>query len=357
MMIIEHSSLNFDVLHSRRESYSKKESLEFWVGERQLTNTARPPMQITDRTRQVAAGKNQQKAAADTEKVANKVKEQVRSGDHELDIIIMLMKATYGIDFEISDFERLEENIQEIRKNGQERKEAVERAENREQDPGWGLIYQKEETYSESEMTRVSIGGNVMTKDGKEISVNLLLEMSRSYERTVSVDFRAGNAQPKDPLMISFNGQAADLQNARFTFDLDADGTSDAMPYPKAGRGYLVLDKNGNGAVDNGKELFGPQTGNGYRELAGYDHDNNGWIDEADPVYSKLGVWSPSRQKLQEIASLKEKNIGAIHLEHAPTPFEIKDASNEPIANVRSTGMFLKESGGAGVVQQLDLFV
>lgn len=42
----------------------------------------------------------------------------------------------------------------------------------------------------------------------------------------------------------------------------------------------LSLDQNGNGEIDNGTELFGTKSGDGFADLARYDLDYNGWIDE-----------------------------------------------------------------------------
>ena len=57
---------------------------------------------------------------------------------------------------------------------------------------------------------------------------------------------------------------------------------------------FLCLDKNGNGLIDNGSELFGDQYGaqTGFDELAKYDSNKDGIVNESDEVYSKLLLWS-----------------------------------------------------------------
>ena len=52
-----------------------------------------------------------------------------------------------------------------------------------------------------------------------------------------------------------------------------------------SGSGFLALDKNGNGKIDDGSELFGTKSGDGFADLAEYDSDGNGWIDEKGRVY------------------------------------------------------------------------
>ena len=57
-----------------------------------------------------------------------------------------------------------------------------------------------------------------------------------------------------------------------------------------SGSGLLALDKNGDGIINNGTELFGPNTQDGFSELSKYDSDGNGWIDENDSVYDNLRI-------------------------------------------------------------------
>jgi hypothetical protein len=88
-----------------------------------------------------------------------------------------------------------------------------------------------------------------------------------------------------------------------------------------------------------------------------YDDDKNGWIDEADAVYSKLQVWSRSGTT-DERTSLKDRNVGAISLGQQATPFELKNAANQLQGAVRASGIYVKEDGsGVGAVHQIDLAV
>uniref|UniRef100_A0A7S3GSM0 Uncharacterized protein n=1 Tax=Spumella elongata TaxID=89044 RepID=A0A7S3GSM0_9STRA len=122
-------------------------------------------------------------------------------------------------------------------------------------------------------------------------------------------------------------------------------------------RGYLALDTNQNARIDNGLELFGPGTGNGFAELAQHDSDHNGWIDEADPVYQQLRVWTPSADGTGRLQTLAELGVGAIHTTSVATPFALRTADNGSLGAVRSTSAYLRENGGAGTVQQIDLSV
>ena len=222
------------------------------------------------------------------------------------------------------------------------------------QPEGWGLKYDSVETHTETEQTTFDAQG-VVTAGGKEYNFSASLIMDRSYSTSESVDIRAGDAL-KDPLVINLGQGPAVLSGQKMSFDIDTDGAAENVSTLGSGSGFLSLDKNGNGVVDNGSELFGPITGNGFAELASYDEDGNGWIDEGDSVYSRLGIWTQNGDS-QTVQSLKELKIGAIYTGSAGTPFEIKNNQNETEAAIRQTGVYLREDGSAGTAQQVDLAV
>jgi hypothetical protein len=128
------------------------------------------------------------------------------------------------------------------------------------------------------------------------------------------------------------------------------------MPFLASGSGFLVIDNNGNGVVDNGSELFGPATGNGFQELSAYDEDNNGWIDEGDSAYARMGVWRRVGEQ-DVVQSLSELDIGAIYAGNVTTPFEITDSGNNTLGLVRQTGLYVRNDLTVGTVQKLDIVV
>ena len=119
----------------------------------------------------------------------------------------------------------------------------------------------------------------------------------------------------------------------------------------------MVLDRNGDGKINNGSELFGAQSGNGFAELSALDSDHNGWIDENDNAYSQLRVWTKDSAGKVQLSTLKQADVGAINLASVATPFDLKTADNDLQGQIRASGIYLKESGGAGSVQQVDLTV
>ena len=194
-------------------------------------------------------------------------------------------------------------------------------------------------------------------------SYEMILDISFSkefYEKT-STRLVIGDEKFIDPLVVNFGEDINPFDNIsslKFAFDLNSDGKDELIPYLKAGAGYLVLDKNLNGKIDSGKELFGPQTGDGFKELAKYDGDKNGFIDEADEVFSKLKIWSFDEAGNSSLISLLDSNIGAIYLSDVQSGFKYKDAINSTLAQQQSNGVFIKEDGsGLGVVNSINIVV
>lgn len=222
---------------------------------------------------------------------------------------------------------------------------------------GLGIEYQRHEVRSETEQSAFQAAGTIRTADGKEISFQLDLTMRRSFRQEVNLSLTAGDARQKDPLVINFGGTAAQLQSRRFLFDITGNGEREQVPLLGSGSGFLALDLNGNGRIDSGKELFGTASGNGFADLAAHDGDGNGWIDENDPVFGKLRVWAPDGEGAGTLASLQQKNVGALFLGSRATPFELRDGNNQSLGSVRASGIHLSEDGVAGTLQQIDLSV
>lgn len=225
---------------------------------------------------------------------------------------------------------------------------------------GWGMEYDAYRLHEEFEQTSFSASGTIRTADGQEFRFTLDLQMTRYYREESSVSIRVGDAVRKDPLVINFGGTAAQLAShasQRFLFDLDGDGEAELLPLFASGSGYLALDLDANGRIDSGRELFGPQTGKGFQELARHDDDGNGWIDENDAVFDRLSVWTPAAEGPGSLRSLASLGIGALGLAHAGTPFALRGAGNADLGLVKNTGLYLTEQGQAGSIQEIDLTV
>ena len=216
------------------------------------------------------------------------------------------------------------------------------------------VTYVEESTFSETEETSFCAAGKVVCKDGREIDFSMEVGMSRSFESACRKEFET--LQAIDPLVINLDCNVADVSDQKFYFDLDADGIEDEISMLRAGSGFLALDRNEDGKIGDGSELFGTKSGNGFADLAAYDEDGNGWIDEADEIFDKLKIWCFNADGEGELYTLKQKGVGAIALMNAGTQFSLFNAGNSAEnAYVRRTGMFLYENGGVGSLQQVDM--
>lgn len=218
----------------------------------------------------------------------------------------------------------------------------------------YGGQYTSEYYYSEHETTNFTTQGVVKTSDGRQISFNVDLTLSRTFTEYASEKIDFGAPRMVDPLVINLDVPSADVRDQKFMFDLDADGHAEAISRLGAGSGFLALDKNADGRINDGSELFGARSGNGFADLANYDKDGNGWIDEADEIFDQLMIWTKDENGKDQLIGLGQAGVGAIYLGSKDTQFSLNNAHNETNAMVRKTGMFLYENGMTGTLQQLD---
>ena len=368
-MKIEQYRVSMASEHTYARQVSRTETLHAWVGdqrpdfESQGNNANSMPgstkVAISEAARQAVAAAVQQEGAVTKQYGAGQVEgasavNDESLNDPKLDLLIRIVEALTGKKVKIldaNDFGKLTDVNQDLQKTG------VTPESNQNPAQGWGVEYDYHEEIHESEQTSFTARGEILTADGKRLQFDLTLHMSREFRQESSISFQAGDAVRKDPLVINFGGHAAELSDQKFDFDIDGDGEADNISFVGATSGFLALDLNGNGTIDDGNELFGARTGNGFAELAAYDHDGNGWIDENDSVFAELRIWTKDSDGTDQLSTLAERNIGAIYLGQVATPFDLKDGQNRQHGQVLSSSVYLSEDGGAGTIQQLDLFV
>lgn len=216
--------------------------------------------------------------------------------------------------------------------------------------------YQMTRFHSEEECTTFSTQGTVKTADGRELSFNLEVGMSRSFQEYYEENYVSSITTFRDPLVINLDSNIAKVSDQKFFFDLDCDGTKEEISSLQSGSGFLALDLNGDGEINDGSELFGTKSGDGFRDLSRYDADGNGWIDEADPIWEKLLIWTKDEDGKDKLYHLSDLGVGAIGLSRVGTQFSLNSAkTNETNAMIRNTGIFLYENGTVSTIQHVDM--
>ncbi|NCD11643.1 MAG: hypothetical protein EOL93_03760 [Epsilonproteobacteria bacterium] len=206
----------------------------------------------------------------------------------------------------------------------------------------------------EAESLLLKAQGEVTTQEGKSIALSLQTELSR-YD-SYRVEIRQSLTQMVDPLVINLQGGLVDVdKEKKFQFDLNSDGISDEISLLAQGSGFLALDRNENGLIDDGSELFGTQSGDGFLDLSAYDEDANGWIDANDEIFSKLKIWQKGALE-DKLISLSEAKVGALLLESVESAFSYKN--DETLnAQLKQSSVVLFEDGKTGWMSHLDFSI
>ena len=212
-----------------------------------------------------------------------------------------------------------------------------------------------QETQYESEQMNFNSSGIVKTADGREINFSLDMMMSREYMAENKVSLEASGTGEASTI-VDFAGPASALTDTKFGFGIEPEEPGDSQSYLALGSGILTLDLNNDGQIDSMNEMVGT-TGNGFAELAAYDLDSNGWIDENDTVYDKLQILSKGSAGTDVLSGLKDSNIGAINLGSVDSPYSLKNDQNVTVGQIEKSGIYLAEDGTAGQVQQLSMIV
>ncbi|NIA14739.1 MAG: hypothetical protein GWP08_11720 [Nitrospiraceae bacterium] len=176
------------------------------------------------------------------------------------------------------------------------------------------------------------------------------IQMEFSFEFSAEITIEGAAVKEADPVMFDLDGDGFELSNYRngAKFDLLGNGSKVQTAFVTGGDAFLALDRNGNGIIDNGKELFGEQHGaaNGFAELAKLDDNGDGVINAKDASFDKLVLFRDNgngKTDPGELLSLKDAGIAEIRLGYKNVSQTA--AGGNRIAQISS---FLRTDGSVG---------
>ncbi len=173
-----------------------------------------------------------------------------------------------------------------------------------------------------------------------ESKVNTLFTAAHAYQRQ---DVATLVWVRRDPLILDLDGDGLETHGIDAAhpiyFDHTGDGTLNPSGWVAADDGILVLDRNGNGQIDDGTELFGDSTPlsqggqalNGFQALAQEDSNEDGWVDAKDARFGELRVWRDLNQngvsEAGELLTLESLGIQGFRVEATPN-YQLLDNGN-----------------------------
>jgi Ca2+-binding RTX toxin-like protein len=171
-------------------------------------------------------------------------------------------------------------------------------------------------------------------------------------------------APRRDPLTFDLDGDGIETvgidPNNPILFDHDADGVKTTTGWVLPDDAFLVLDRNGNGTIDNGTELFGDSTpllvgGNaadGFAALQDQDTNADGQVNANDANFANLRLWQDLNQngisEANELFTLNQKGIASINV--------TKTENNTLLPNgnvLADTGSYTKTDGTVGSLGEI----
>lgn len=154
-------------------------------------------------------------------------------------------------------------------------------------------------------------------------SGSIQLEFSFEMSISMSVQMQQGVVQESDPIIFDLDGDGAELTNYAngAQFDITGSGQTVNTAFVTGGDAFMAIDRNGNGTIDDGTELFGDQNGasNGFEELRKLDSNGDRVINAKDSGFEKLMLFRDNgngKTESGELISLKDAGIAEIGLDY-----------------------------------------
>ena len=204
----------------------------------------------------------------------------------------------------------------------------------------------------------LAVGFGILTESSFDSILNYFDPLGINSDVNADFSSALNFIQRRDPLTLDLDGDGIETvsANSSITFDFDGDGLKTGTGWVKGDDGFLVLDRNGNGTIDTGRELFGVDTvksngqkaSDGFDALRDLDGNADGVFDAQDAQFANVRVWQDVNQdgvaQASELKTLAEHDITAINLGSTQT------SQNSNGNLISATGSFVRGDGSSGTV-------
>lgn len=203
---------------------------------------------------------------------------------------------------------------------------------------------------------REAVNSETITVELRQEAASIA-QQSASQNQAVAVQAMAVQQQVRrsDPLVLDLDGDGIEVTSVEdgVAFDLTGEGIERQSAFVTGGDAFLALDRDGNGTIDDGRELFGDQNGawDGIEELRKYDDNQDDRIDPFDSIYNRLLLFADKNRdglsQTNKLRTLSAEGIRSISLR--------KKESNLTIAGnlMTATTEYKRNDGSSGLAGDL----
>ncbi|NWA02804.1 calcium-binding protein [Pseudomonas gingeri] len=213
-----------------------------------------------------------------------------------------------------------------------------------------------------------------LDKFGQALGSSIYDQISFGQGLIESLKKQFGTAEiTRSPLILDLDGDGVQTISVGqgVNFDLDGNGFAEKTGWAGRNDGLLVWDKNGNGKIDSGSELFGNNTklksgenaANGFLALADLDENHDGVFDAQDSAFSKLKVWrdlnSDGVVQSGELAGLSESGVSSFDLKYTePGKADANGDISSSVKDIngnehRQTGFYTRADGTVAAISDV----
>ncbi|MDD3328251.1 MAG: SdrD B-like domain-containing protein, partial [Zoogloea sp.] len=195
----------------------------------------------------------------------------------------------------------------------------------------WGNALTQSVSQSSYQWTTKDVSGNAYDASDSDVA----RVSSTYYNQGVTDKFTLVSGEYDNtldagicPIVIDLDGngiQTVSRENANGTFDLLGTGVAVKSGWLSGGDGFLAIDSNGNGRIDDVSELFGGNAvGQGFAKLSAFDSNGDGLVDRNDAAFGELKIWVDANGNHQtdagELMGLTDAGVASLNLSYFALP-------------------------------------